>query len=208
MFAVIRRLTGHYGNGYANDAGDEDLHDETDDVDDVEEDQKDDPAAVQETALQNLFVRVCEADELDLAITRHIIRKCRRLRLTGLVSTILDNLDFLSPAIPDVALYLIEIANETFLLQYSDQLYRALTTCHCVEDPLVAKWMHHVVTSSPVLVRDNRFASLVRNRGDIGAQAALAIGLLDNTFARNQRTRIVNLSPTQVREVVRAEPGS
>lgn len=78
-------------------------------------------------ALKSLLNELLTDDELNVGITRQVLRRARSLRLRTVVRSVTESLEKLAPVIRDAALYLTTVLNETAISHNATSLEKFLS---------------------------------------------------------------------------------
>lgn len=154
--------------------------------------------------LQDLMQRVCDIQPLDLGLARHVLRRCRKLRLRAIVPLLLEHFDLFAPVINDVVLYLDAVTNPAFIDRYSDRLISISRESNALSTALVATWWFDYIVKHEALVQQPTVQDIVRLRGVFQSQAGMAITTRNVAWVRTYRDRLDDLGPWDRRQVLLA----
>ena len=151
-----------------------------------------------------LMNQVCDMEELDLGVARHVLRACRRHRLRAIIPLLLEHFDLFRPVLNDVVFYLDSVGNQSFLDRNADRLHEICVDSATTRIPFGRMWLAELVTRLKPLLEQDRFRRWVYESGEFTAAATAAMVLRDTTWVRAQKARLAELRQRDRRDLIRA----
>jgi len=158
------------------------------DEDDDEGDEDEDEHSPGEVLLDAL-TRARNFGLLDLAVIRAIIRRAKAHALPDLALPLIEDIDFFSPAVNDVALYLAALTDPEL-----ENLKPALGE-KCADGSFdkqcVRTWMEWLFSQKPVLMQDANITRFLFSRCSIPAQSLAAVRNKNIAWAKAAKGKIL-----------------
>ncbi|WP_018015522.1 RNA-directed DNA polymerase [Teredinibacter turnerae] len=162
---------------------------------------------VRPSVLDEMMSNLLQMNILDLGIARHILRRSRRYRIRAVSSSVIKNIDFLSPVISDVVLYLDKITNERFISENIAKFENFIDESVTANLPFVNFWMSEYFHKNPKYFSSKKITAYVKNSSNYESAANLAIDTSDLAWFRQNKYRIGNLNPWQKRSLFKSALG-
>lgn len=108
------------------------------DIDDLSKESK---VKAQGIAFQTLIDEITQSTELDLGLSRHILRKAKKLRSRVILNGLFDNFDLFTPVIRDVILYLEEVSSTSMFERSQPKFQTILNESSSLKYPFINYWV-------------------------------------------------------------------
>jgi hypothetical protein len=119
---------------------------------------------IQSKALYELLNRIIEKNYLDLGLTRHILRKSKNLRSRSIYKIVLSNIDFLSPAIRDVALYIDKVTTTDSFNMNKELFINIIRSSEAAIFPYTKYWINWIITELDYIYNDEYFYEYIKTQ--------------------------------------------
>ena len=152
--------------------------------------------------LLDLFKEIIDVGKLDLGLTRHILRRCRRYRIRSIVPELLKNFCYFLPVISDVVLYLRSISNEKFIKTNISELINIFNKDYIIKFPFVKEWIEYYISNNKYLLMYDEIKRYLFDNGSIRNKAFAAYNLNAVHWVRSQKGVFYDLSVWDRRAVI------
>lgn len=167
--------------------------------------QEDDPKEQidAEQLLLNALSKLLSHTVLDLGLVRAIVRRAKSNKVGGLAKLLLQNLNFLSPAINDIALYLDAVSTDDFLKTHKEDFVLV-----CEDSSLnirvVRLWMEWYFSRHKILLNEAKIRSFVYSSERLRPQAQAAITQGNESWIKERKTKLLHYSYWDRRSIILA----
>lgn len=140
---------------------------------------------------------------LDLGLTRAIVRSAKAHKTSDLVPVLLQKLDFFSPAINDVILYLDAVSSDEFLIAHSEVL-EAVCDSPAMNIVAARMWVCWYFARHRTLLMMPKVRDFIANSGDLRSQAQAAITMQNQSWVKERKTTLLHHALWSRRSVILA----
>ena len=154
--------------------------------------------------LSEIFDSIISEDKLDLGISRHILRRCRRYRLRSITPALFENFKFFLPIICDVILYLQSVSNKSFVERNKENLIRLTKANYVIKFPFIKDWVEHYFANNPHILQIDEIKEYLKKHGNFRNQSAAAYKLNSTSWVRSHKGDLPHLPPWDKRALIRA----
>ena len=159
---------------------------------------------VRSSVLNAMLDNLLAMDSLDLGIARHILRRSRRYRIRSIAVSVIDNIDFLSPVISDVVLYLDKVTNARFVEDNTAKFIEILNSSNTSSLPFVHFWLSEYFHKNPDYFRSDEIKIYVKASSNYESVANLAIDTRDLAWFRQNKYKVGTLNPWEKRALYKS----
>ncbi|MCJ7603240.1 MAG: RNA-directed DNA polymerase [Desulfobulbaceae bacterium] len=170
----------------------------TADVDDMDE------TKIRPILLSEIFDSIISDGKLDLGISRHILRRCRRYRIRSITPALFKNFKFFLPVICDVILYLQKVSNKSFVEKNKENLINLTKENFVIKFPFIKDWVEHYFVSNTYILQIDEIKEYLQKNGNFRNQAAAAYKLNSTSWVRAHKGNWPDLPPWDKRALIRA----
>ena len=168
-----------------------------------------DPDDIDETKLRpyvlsEIFDNIISSGKLDLGISRHILRRCRRYRLRSITTALFKNFKFFLPVICDVILYLEKVSTQSFVEKNKDNLIKLTKENYVIKFPFIKDWVEHYFANNTYILQIEEIKEYLQKNGNFRNQAAAAYKLNSTSWVRAHKGNLPHLPPWDKRALIRA----
>jgi hypothetical protein len=151
--------------------------------------------------LLDALTRIRKFDVLDLGVARAIIRRAKAHHVYEIVDFLLDNLDFFTPVINDVVLYLNQITNDEFIKAYRKKLSHMCSE-NVFHSQMVKLWMEWYFSEHKAFLESPEIRNFLYSSERIIYQARAAIVEKNQAWIKGQKTKLLHYATSDRRAVI------
>jgi hypothetical protein len=154
--------------------------------------------------LSEIFDSIIAEEKLDLGVSRHILRRCRRYRLRSITPALFENFKFFLPVICDVILYLQRVSNKSFVEKNRENLINLTKANYVIKFPFIKDWVEHYFANNTNILQIDEIKEYLQKHGNFRNQAAAAYKLNSTSWVRSHKGNLPHLPPWDKRALIRA----
>ena len=147
--------------------------------------------------------KVLERDNLDLGLSRSLIRKAKTHGDTDLAQILFDKFEFFAPVINDLCLYLDRVTDIDFINEYISAI-REIIELPIMNRDLIRFWFEWYLSRHEKLISDPLIRAFVMNGPNIVNQARAAVTNKDLSWVRDKKTDIFTVGNWERRAILYA----
>jgi hypothetical protein len=171
--------------------------DETDDYEEFNDDLGE-PGRVLHDAMGKLL----SFTALDLGLARGIIRRAKAYRIDALVPLVLDNIEFLSPVVNDVVLYLEALASGEDLFELFGEELIDVCGSPAMNILVVRMWFEWLFSRHRVFLQNGKIRAFVFSSFRLRPQAQAAITLKSEAWVKERKTTLMHHAGSDTRSIL------
>lgn len=158
--------------------------------------------SAQSEAFKTLMENILVFENLDLGLSRHILRRAKRLRARSILPLLLDNFDFFSPVIRDVILYLDRVTSKGMIEHNVDRFRRIISQSQSINYPYVRYWVSYYFSNNILLFSEHEFIKDFLKQSNLRHEALSAKKLNNIMWVREHKNNIDNLGQWDKRSIM------
>ncbi|GHU78337.1 hypothetical protein FACS189462_2810 [Spirochaetia bacterium] len=166
----------------------------------IEELPPEDKIRVQAEVLQDVFRQIIGMGKLDLGLSRHIIRRSKKLRSRAIYNELLNNFDFFVPIIRDVALYFEAVANNKVIENTMEKFERIVSGSRFITVPFVRDWVAYILSRNDVFQKSDIIKHFLLIQPGFRYKLMAQKKFHGLSWLRSQRTEYSSLTSMEKRE--------
>jgi len=163
-----------------------------------------DETKIRPDILSEIFDSIISDKKLDLGISRHILRRCRRYRIRSITPALFKHFKFFLPVICDVILYLQKVSNKSFVERNKENLINLTKENYVIKFPFIKDWVEHYFANNKHILQIEEIKEYLRKHGNFRNQAAAAFKLNSTSWVRAHKGNLPHLPPWDKRALIRA----
>jgi hypothetical protein len=145
--------------------------------------------------------KVLEKNNLDLGLSRSLIRKAKAYGHVALSDTLFEYFEFFSPVINDVCLYLDKITDDEFVDTYITSI-KDIVNSDIMNRELVRFWFEWYISRNKKMMSDIDLKSFVMSGNNLVNQAYAAISSKDLSWVRDKKAEIFSVGNWERRAIL------
>lgn len=153
--------------------------------------------------LLDALTRTTKFETLDLGVIRAIVRRAKAHGITDIAKSLLNNIEFFSPAVNDIALYLDAVTDPDFISDYAEDL-TALCDHPAANMRAVRLWLEWYFSRHALLLEIPRIRSYVFAGTHLRAQARAAITTNNQAWVKDRKNRLLHYAYWDRRSILLA----
>lgn len=162
-----------------------------------------DEAEIAGEQINVLADKVLERKILDLGLSRALIRKAKTYKIPDLAEIIFENFEFFTPVINDVCLYLSAVTDQSFALQWKDELI-SISESSLMERELVRIWFEWYLSNHTDLLKIPQLRKFIFSGPNIVSQSQAAIVSKNLSWVRDKKADLYTVGAWERRAILRA----
>jgi hypothetical protein len=151
--------------------------------------------------LLDALTRIRKFDVLDLGVARAIIRRAKAHHVYEIVDFLLDNLDFFTPVINDVVLYLNQITDDDFIKAYGNK-FSQMCSDKVFHSQMVKLWMEWYFSEHRAFLEFPQIRNLLYSSEQVIYQSRAAIVEKNQAWIKGQKTKLLHYATSDRRAVI------
>jgi Reverse transcriptase (RNA-dependent DNA polymerase) len=153
--------------------------------------------------LLEALTRIRKFDMLDLGVARAIIRRTKAHYLSDIAEFLLNNLEFFTPVINDLVLYLHQITDDTFIEDYGGKLAE-MSAANAFQSKMVRLWMSWYFSEHEKFLSFPTIRRFLYTSEHMLYQARAAIAEKNQAWIKEQKTKLLHYATGHRRAVIYA----
>lgn len=145
--------------------------------------------------------RIIKFENLDLGVARAIIRRAKANRIQEIAHFLLKNIDFFTPVINDVVLYLDHITDDEFISKYSSTFSDMCEKKH-FHSQMVGFWMEWYLSKHFGYLKSKDIKQFLYSSKNVITQARAAVTEKNVAWVKSKKTQLLHFATWDRRAII------